>query len=115
MKEMAITPKYLKKEISSICKNYGNDRSRLMDIIRNVQEKFGCVSEAAINQISSEISIHRVEVESTVSFYSFLSKEKKGKFVIRVCDDIIDRLAGSKKVIETFENELGIKLGSTNT
>ncbi|MCF7790517.1 MAG: NAD(P)H-dependent oxidoreductase subunit E [Victivallales bacterium] len=110
---MTTTPKDLKKEIADICKACGNDRSRLMDIVRDVQEKFGCVSDEAINLIASEVSVHRVEVESVVSFYAFLSKDQKGNFVIRVCDDIIDRQAGSDSIISAFEKELGINCGET--
>jgi [NiFe] hydrogenase diaphorase moiety large subunit len=110
---MTTTPKNLKNEIADICKACGNDRSRLMDIVRDVQEKFGCVSDEAMNLIASEVSVHRVEVESVVSFYAFLSKEQKGKFVIRVCDDIVDRQAGVETIISAFEKELGIKIGET--
>ena len=110
---MTTTPKNLKNEITDICKVCGNDRNRLMDIVRDVQEKFGCVSDEAMNLIASEVSVHRVEVESVVSFYAFLSKEQKGKFVIRVCDDIIDRQAGAESIVTAFEKELGIKVGDT--
>jgi [NiFe] hydrogenase diaphorase moiety large subunit len=112
---MATTPKNLKNEIADICKVCGNDRSRLMDIVRDVQEKFGCVSDEAINLIASEVSVHRVEVESVVTFYAFLSKDQKGKFVIRVCDDIVDRQAGADAIISAFEKELGIKVGETTS
>ena len=110
---MTTTPKNLKSEIADICKACGNDRSRMMDIVRDIQEKFGCVSDEAMNLIASEVSAHRVEVESVVSFYSFLSKDQKGKFVIRICDDMADKLAGVEDVINAFEKELGIKVGQT--
>ena len=112
---MTTAPENLKKNIADICKACGNDRTRLMDIVRDVQEKFGCVSDEAMNAIASEISVHRVEVESVVSFYAFLSKNQKGKIVIRVCDDIIDRQAGVESILAAFEKELGIKVGSTSS
>jgi [NiFe] hydrogenase diaphorase moiety large subunit len=103
----------LKKDVEGICKKFENDRTRMMDIVRAVQEKFGCVPSEALDIIATEVSTHRVEVESVVSFYAFLSKEKKGKYVIRLCDDIIDRMAGVGKVAEAFKKELGIDFGET--
>ena len=59
------------------------------------------------------MAIPRVEVESTVTFYAFLSKEQKGQIVIRLCDDIIDRLSDVDLVAEAFKDELGIDFGET--
>jgi [NiFe] hydrogenase diaphorase moiety large subunit len=103
----------LETAIKDICSSCGNDKVRMMDILRLVQDRFGCVSDEAIDLVAREISIPRVEVESTVSFYSFLSKTPKGKIVIRVCNDIIDRMAGYDVVAEAFRDQLGIDFGGT--
>jgi [NiFe] hydrogenase diaphorase moiety large subunit len=55
----------------------------------------------------------RAEVEGLVSFDSFFSREPKGRVVIRLCDDIIDRLHGYGRVVRAFSEELGIGLGET--
>ncbi len=110
---MTTTFPNLKQEISSICSLYGKDRGRMMDIVRDVQEKFHCVPSEALDFIASEVGSYRVEVESVVSFYTFLSKEKKGKIIIRLCDDIIDRMSGVQRVAEAFKQELGISFGET--
>ena len=65
--------------VEGICKSNGNESSRMMDIVRAVQQKFGCVSDEAIDVIAREVSVPRAEVESTVSFYAFLSKKPKGE------------------------------------
>ena len=103
----------LQTAIAKICKAYGNDRTRMMDIAREVQHKFGCINDEAIDFIAKEVAVHRAEVDSMVSFYAFLSEKPKGKFVIRLCNDIIDKMQGSEIVAETFEKELGIKVGET--
>ncbi|MFC1805553.1 NAD(P)H-dependent oxidoreductase subunit E [Planctomycetota bacterium] len=99
--------------VKETCQACGNDRSRMMDIVRAVQEKFGCVSNEALDLIAAEAKCHRVEVESVVSFYAFLSKQPKGKVVIRLCDDIIDEMKGSKRVAQALKDELGIGFGET--
>ena len=101
--------------ITEICQACGNDRTRMMDIVRAVQEKFGGVSGEALELIASLVGTHRVEVESVVSFYAFLSKRPSGKVVIRLCDDIIDRLSGGERVAEAMTDELGISFGETTS
>ena len=99
--------------IREICQACGGDRARMMDVVRGVQDRFGCVSSEAMDLIAEALSCHRVEVESVVSFYSFLSSKAKGKVVIRLCDDIIDEMKGGKRVAEALEDELGIAFGET--
>jgi len=99
--------------VRQICCDCGNDRSRMMDIVRAVQEQFGCVSGETMDLIAEAVSAHRVEVESVVSFYAFLSTRPKGKVVIRLCDDVIDEMKGSRRVAAAFKKELGIGFGET--
>lgn len=103
----------LAKGIQRICQAYGKDRTRMMDIIREVQEAFGYVSEEATNLIAREVSAPRVDVESVVTFYSFYSDRPKGKVVIRLCNDIIDQMYGCEKVAAAFSQELGAAFGQT--
>jgi len=105
--------KTLESAIKEICGHYGNDRTRMMDIVRAVQEQFGCVSAAAQDLIAREVSTHRVEVESVVSFYAFLSEKPKGTCVVRLCNDIVDKMYGCDRVAQAFSDELGIAFGET--
>jgi [NiFe] hydrogenase diaphorase moiety large subunit len=63
--------------------------------------------------LAAQLGTHRVEVESVVSFYAFLSKRKKGRVVIRLCDDIIDRMFGFERILQAFSDTLGIGVGET--
>ena len=101
--------------VRKICQAYGSAPSRLVSIVRAVQAQDGCVCDEAINAIARELSIPRVEVQSCVSFYSFLSDKPKGRIVIRLCDDIIDRMSGFDRVAQAFSEELGIGLGETTS
>ncbi len=99
--------------IKETCRAVGNDRTRLMDVARAIQAEYGCMSGELLDVVARELGLHRVEVESLVSFYAFLSAAPKGKTVIRLCNDIIDQLNGLGRVAAAFEEELGIKVGST--
>ncbi|MBE0645258.1 MAG: NAD(P)H-dependent oxidoreductase subunit E [Bacteroidetes bacterium] len=103
----------LETVVKTVCEGTGNDKNRMMDIVRELQEILGGVSDDAMDLIATQVGTHRVEVESVVSFYAFLSKNQKGKTVIRLCDDIIDRMFGFERIKQTFCDALGIELGET--
>ena len=103
----------LERIVTAGCESFGNDRTRMMDIVRELQETQGHISDDAMDLIARLVNTHRVEVESVVSFYAFLSKEKKGNIVIRLCDDIIDRMYGFERLKQTFCDALGIGIGET--
>ena len=103
----------LEVTVKEVCQRHGNDRTRMMDIVTDIQKAVGYVSGEAKDLIAAAVGTHRVEVESVVSFYSVLSDQPKGKVVIRMCDDIIDKMKGAERVLKAFEDELGISVGGT--
>ncbi len=103
----------LEKTVHEICGRHDNDRGRMLDILREVQAKVGGVSAAATGHIANAVGVRRVEVESVASFYAFLSERPQGQFVIRLCNDVIDRMFGVDRVARAFREELGIDFGQT--
>jgi [NiFe] hydrogenase diaphorase moiety large subunit len=103
----------LKAFIKDLCARYGQDRSRMMDIVRGVQETFQCVPSEAMDLIAKETGATRLEVQSVVTFYAFLSEQPKGSVVIRLCDDVVDEMKGGHKVAMALSEELGISFGQT--
>jgi len=99
--------------VEEICRGFGNDRTRMMDIVLAVQERFGCVPREAMQVIARAVQSHPVEVESVVTFYSFFSTRPQGKVVIRLCNDIVDWLKGYQAVADAMAKELGITMGET--
>jgi [NiFe] hydrogenase diaphorase moiety large subunit len=99
--------------VQEICGSLGNDRTRLMDILIAVQRRHGCVSYDAMDVIAQALGTHRVEVESLVTFYAFLSVKPTGKVVVRLCDDIVDWMKGQAAVADAIAKELGVTMGET--
>jgi [NiFe] hydrogenase diaphorase moiety large subunit len=99
--------------VAEACRAVGHNPTRLLDVAREVQSRLGCVSPDAIDAIHRTLGVPRVDVQGLVSFYSFLSETPQGRIVIRLCDDVVDRLAGYERVARAFSEELGVKLGET--
>jgi [NiFe] hydrogenase diaphorase moiety large subunit len=101
--------------VEAIVSQFGADRSRLLDIVEQVQHRFGHIGDGAIQAISTLLGIHRVEIEDMVSFYAFFNREPRGRFRIRLSKTPISFLKGAKDVALAFEEALGISLGETST
>ena len=103
----------VERVVAEACHAVGNDPTRLLDVAREVQARLGCVSPEAMDAVHRSLSVPRLTVQSLVSFYSFLSEAQKGRVVVRVCDDVVDRLFGYDRVARAFSDELGVGLGGT--
>ena len=104
-----------KSVVRQACRKFDHDGTRIIDILREVQKRLGCICEETMDLLAAELSTYRIEIEGLVTFYSFFSEKQKGKIIIRLCDDIIDRFAGIERVAKVFSEELGIGIGGTSS
>jgi NADH-quinone oxidoreductase E subunit len=103
----------LKHDIEGWVKHYGRDRSSLMPVLQEVQKRYCCINDFAMQQVADLLDIHPVEVYGVVSFYSFLDNKPKGRFVMRLCRTISCEMAGKDRVARQLENDLGVPFGET--
>lgn len=104
----------LTQEIEELKKEFGSDRSALMPILHTMQERYRYIPDRVLQSVAHALDIHPAEVEGVASFYSFFeTREKLGKYVIRLCQTISCDMAAKSNVARQLENELGIKFGET--
>ncbi|MDQ7086411.1 MAG: NAD(P)H-dependent oxidoreductase subunit E [Acidobacteriota bacterium] len=101
------------KVVATVCERFGNDSGRLLDVLRAVHAERGHVDDATAREIARRLSVPFVDVRGVISFYAFFSSAPRGRTVIRLCNDVIDRLRGAERVGRAFEEELGIRFGET--
>lgn len=77
------------------------------------QNEFGYLSKESMAIIANEFGVTTSEIYSIATFYAQFSFVKKGKYVITVCLGTACYVKGSAKILERFEQILGIKLGET--
>lgn len=102
------------ERLEQICRSHGNDPGRLIDILWATQDALGWISPFTMTCLAYHLGITRVEVEGVVTFYAFFHTVPQGRFVIYLCDDIIDRHAGWADVCTAFEEAAGAQLGHTS-
>lgn len=103
----------LERVISTLCADVAHDPTRLLDIARGIQDRWGHVPPEALDLVAREMRVPRIECEGLVSFYAFLSRRPAGQIPIRLCDAVIERMRGSERVGNALSEALGIGFGET--
>lgn len=100
-------------ELKAILENYEKDKSNLIQILNQVQEKYGYISQEAQKEISEYLDISMAEVYGVITFYSRFTLEPKGKYNIAVCLGTACFVKGSEKVLDKVKEILKIDVGQT--
>lgn len=103
----------LLREIAELAEKYEHKRDGMLPILEAIQEKYRYISDFAMQEVARQLGVFPAEVYGVVSFYSYLSTEPKGRFVIRLCRNLSCDFAGKQAVARQLENELGISFGQT--
>ena len=94
-------------------KYYIPDRSLLLDMLLNIQETSGYLSEEAIAEVGKQLGLASAKIYGIASFYDQFRFEPIGKYHIKVCDGTSCHLSESSAIIRELEKILKIKKGQT--
>ena len=104
----------MKTTISKIIKTYKGDRSRLMDVLLDIQAELGYIPDDFNQLIADELSISRAELEETISFYHFLSQKPLGKYTVYLNNSVTAKMMLRSDVKKAFEEQSGITFGNVS-
>jgi len=85
----------------------------LLERLKQAQHRYGYLPEKTIARIAKALDIPIGEVYGVATFYSFLATKPQGRNIIRVCKSLPCFLKNYRMIIESIENEMGIKPGET--
>lgn len=101
------------RNIKEILDHYPHEQRYTLAALQAVQKEYGYISPNNLLAISSHLGVPVSEVFSIATFYKALSLDKKGKFIIKVCDGTACHIRGSINVLEEIKRALKIKEGET--
>ncbi len=102
----------MNKEIQSILERYNSDKTRLMDILWDVQNQDGYISDDAVAAMAAGLNMSADDVRETLTFYHFYHDRPTGTYKIYLSDTVIARMNGYDDVLAALEQEVGCSLGS---
>ena len=102
----------MKEKILEIISNYNKDKTRLMDILHDIQSIAGYIDADTVEVLHQELGISASQVREVISFYHFYTCKPLAKVNIYLNNSITANMHGRKGVLEAFENECDVEEGS---
>ena len=104
-------PEVLAPILEPILDRHRRDGTRLMQILRETQERIGWLPPDVITAIAAAIGWPRAWVESTAGFYSFFHTRPMGRYRVLWSDNITDRMLGNQALMESMCRKLWLEPG----
>lgn len=103
------------KDFKKILKTVEPKGENLIAILHRIQdeEEYNYIPEKALNEVAEYFGMTPSEVYGVISFYSMLSVNPRGKYIVRVCTSAPCYVMGSTTVIDILRVVLGVEVGET--
>lgn len=89
------------------------DRTSLIEILHEIQNKFGYIPIPAMDLVGERLSIPVAEIFGVVTFYAHFKLFPAGKYNILLCQGTACHVNSAAMIQETLEDYLKIKAGQT--
>jgi NADH-quinone oxidoreductase subunit E len=100
-------------KVQEIIAQYGNKQGGIIEAFHAVQKEYNYLPKEAIAEAAKTFGVSESQAYGVATFYSYLSVEPRGKYIIRMCESAPCHVAGADEVIKAIESQLGIKVGET--
>jgi len=88
-----------------------SERHLLLPVLHAIQDRTGWVSRGALEYACRRLSIPPAEAYGVVSFYARFALQPRGALTLRICDDIVCKLAGADEICNAVDAERSPCLG----
>jgi NADH-quinone oxidoreductase subunit E len=101
--------------LKEILSKYPQDSEYLIEILLEYQtsKKNHYISPEDVERISKHLDIPESQICSVISFYTLLSMEPKGRYVVQVCHDVPCFVNDTTSIYEKLVELLGVEDGQT--
>jgi len=101
------------QEIEKIVEQHSAKKSNLIPILQDVQERWGYISETAIDQIAKALRFSENTIYGVTTFYAQFRFNKPGKHIIRACSGTACHVRGGHRILQRIGRQLEISPDET--
>ena len=101
------------KTLDAIIEGRRSQPQQLIEVLQDVQDTWGYVSQESMITISRELGVPLIEVYRSASFYKAFSLVPRGEHVITVCMGTACHVRGAAPIVEQAAGLLGVGPGGT--
>jgi NADH-quinone oxidoreductase subunit E len=98
-----MSPKEQKAKVKQVLEKHRHDKSRLVDVLQDIQAAIGYLPKDALQQASQGLDVPLSRVYSVATFFKAFSLTPRGRHVINVCMGTACHVRGADKVLESIE------------
>ncbi len=103
----------IQKTLDGILEDRRSQPQELIEVLQEVQETFGYISEETMTTVSQELGVPVIEVCRVAHFYKAFSLKPRGKHVITVCTGTACHVRGAPRMLDEVRGQLGLEAGET--
>lgn len=101
------------RDVDAIVDKHRGDKSRLTQILLDIQKKYGWLPKLALVWISERLDVPMARIYSIATFYKAFSLTPRGRHTIRVCMGTSCQVRGAPAILTNIQRILGIEPGQT--
>ena len=96
-----------------ILTKYADKPGGMIEAFHAIQKELNYLPEEVIIEAAKVFDKPVAQAYGVATFYSMFSTDKRGKYVVRICESAPCHVAGAAEVVAALENELGVKMGES--
>ncbi|MBO5927547.1 MAG: NAD(P)H-dependent oxidoreductase subunit E [Clostridia bacterium] len=94
---------------------FGTEKKALIAILQRAQEVYRYLPAEIFPYIAEKLDIPEAGIYGVATFYENFSLEKKGKYVIKICDGTACHVRKSTAILDAMRKELGLSESKKTT
>jgi NADH-quinone oxidoreductase subunit E len=101
------------EQLDEILSRYSEEKSELIPILQEAQERFGYLPEGVMQRIAKFLRLPPSIVYGVGTFYAQFKFIPTGRRLVKVCRGTACHVRGGARILQEVEKRLGIKPGET--
>ena len=103
----------IKEELGEILSRYNGEKSDLIPILQEAQQRFGYLPGEVMQEIAKFLRLPESIVYGVATFYAQFKFTPTGRRTVKVCRGTACHVRGGARILREVEKRLGIKSGET--
>ncbi|MBD3306742.1 NADH-quinone oxidoreductase subunit NuoE [candidate division KSB3 bacterium] len=108
-----IMPTQYTDQVQDTLEKFHYNGAELVPILRTLNDAIGYLPPDVLKEVSQGLRLSESHIYGVATFYSMLSIEKKGQYVVKICESAPCHVVGARAVIKAIQAKLGINAGET--
>ena len=100
--------------IDQIINKHQAEPSSLIQVMLEIQSENNWLPKATLDRISERLDVPLAQILHIATFYKAFSLVPKGRHSIHICVGTACHVRGASRILDTVQNQTGIKPGETD-